>query len=154
MYPRSELCKFIGYDGKSPAYIVYFSESDEIKRIRCVKFLDEPNYDVEIIYEDGDIPFLKPQPSEVQIETEKVTSENILNKEKQSNSNETISHNPTPHRERKKPAYLNDYVIDSDESDTANCSIDYCYRLADTPSTIQSPDLLSGRKLCRKNFKH
>ena len=65
---RSELCKFIGYDGKSPAYIVYFSESDEIKRIRCVKFLDEPNYDVDIIYDNGVVSFLKPQPSEVQIE--------------------------------------------------------------------------------------
>jgi len=39
--PRSECGIFIGYDVKSPAYLVYFKETNTVKCIRSVKFFDE-----------------------------------------------------------------------------------------------------------------
>ena len=31
---------FVGYDRDSPAYLVYYPESNKVERVRCVKFLD------------------------------------------------------------------------------------------------------------------
>ena len=31
---------FVGYDKQSPAYLIYFAESTDIKRVWCVKFSD------------------------------------------------------------------------------------------------------------------
>ena len=36
--PRSEECKFVGYDSDSPAYLVYLPNTNEIKKVRCVQF--------------------------------------------------------------------------------------------------------------------
>ena len=35
---RCERGIFLGYDMKSPAYLIYFPEKDDVKRVRCVKF--------------------------------------------------------------------------------------------------------------------
>ena len=32
---------FVGYDKGSPAYLVYFPETNVVKRIRCVKFTEK-----------------------------------------------------------------------------------------------------------------
>ena len=36
---------FVGYDKTSPAYLVYFPDSQTVKRIRCVSFTDRFNVD-------------------------------------------------------------------------------------------------------------
>ena len=36
--PRSEQGIFVGYDNESPAYLVYFKESDTVRKVRCVRF--------------------------------------------------------------------------------------------------------------------
>ena len=38
--PLAEEGIFIGYDKQSPAYLIYFPETNIIKKIRCVKFTD------------------------------------------------------------------------------------------------------------------
>ena len=43
--PRSEEGVFVGHDGSSPAYLVYFPKTNQVKRVRCVKF---KKYDLEI----------------------------------------------------------------------------------------------------------
>ena len=43
-----------------------------------------------------------------------------------------------PQRECNKPKYLEEYVTDSDMSDIANCTIDYCYRVVDVPVNYQN----------------
>ena len=32
---------FVGYDNESPAYLVYFPEQNNIKKVRCVKFAEK-----------------------------------------------------------------------------------------------------------------
>ena len=47
----------------------------------------------------------------------------------------------SPARDRVRPKYLEDYVtgeyIDEAIDDTANCTIDFCYRLANVPQSYQ-----------------
>ena len=38
--PRAEAGRFIGYDYNSPAYLLYFAETHQIKKVRCVVFMD------------------------------------------------------------------------------------------------------------------
>ena len=44
--PCSEKGIFVGYDGQSPAYVVYFPHNDDVKRVRCVKFTDKFQHEV------------------------------------------------------------------------------------------------------------
>ncbi len=39
--PRAKKGTFVGYDKYSPAYFVYFKESKNIKRVRCVTFTNK-----------------------------------------------------------------------------------------------------------------
>ena len=41
--PRSKKGIFVGYDKRSPAYLVYYPDTDKIERVRCVKFFKESN---------------------------------------------------------------------------------------------------------------
>lgn len=34
---------FVGYDTRSAAYLVHYSQSERIERVRCVKLFDEEN---------------------------------------------------------------------------------------------------------------
>lgn len=73
--PRSQQGVFIGYDGLSPAYLVYFPEINDVKRVRCVKFSNNFNQenvvlDVEHEYKRYTAP--NPEP-----ETEVITSETV-----------------------------------------------------------------------------
>ena len=42
---RSEEGVFIGYDSYSPAYLVYFPNQNNVKRVRCVKFVNSSSND-------------------------------------------------------------------------------------------------------------
>ena len=49
---RSEEGIFVGYDRGSPAYLVYFSDANKIKKVRCVRFTEkiivEPECDIDV----------------------------------------------------------------------------------------------------------
>ena len=77
----------------------------------------------------------------------------------------TISQNKTegaryPIRERRRPAYLNDYVTDLDEvivvSDQVLSSVDYCYRVSAFPQTyqeaIESPESENWKAAMREEM--
>ena len=63
--PRSEQGVFIGYDGRSPAYLVYFPEKNDVKRVRCVKFNKQCGQESEIL---EDTPISKPLAELTQIQ--------------------------------------------------------------------------------------
>ncbi|KAK3895510.1 hypothetical protein Pcinc_000749 [Petrolisthes cinctipes] len=44
---RCERDIYVGYDEESPAYFVYFPEKNEVKKVRCVKFTDKFEQDLE-----------------------------------------------------------------------------------------------------------
>ena len=140
---RSEKGVFVGYDKGSPAYLVYFPERGDIRRVRCVKFNDkivETNDELETFYKYGG------QKYETNKEDER--NENIVGEHRQDHEipvddvkedevtktdPEEISSQRYPQRQRNRPKYLEDYA--TDPIDSTKCTIDYCYRMADIPST-------------------
>lgn len=144
--PRSEQGVFIGYDVVSPAYLVYFPEKDEVKRIRCVKFHEKLTQRQEDTFHDPS-EFIRPTPGTLEdkeaVGTPEVSLENQVEPPK-----EEIDRR-YPQRERNAPKYLKDYV-DPDSVDAASCTIDYCYRVSSIPKTyneaIASPEAHKWQK--------
>ena len=58
---RSEKGVFVGYDKGSPAYLVYFPESRTVKRVRCVKFTDDFDREIDMSDEYDSDPLLERQ---------------------------------------------------------------------------------------------
>ena len=48
-----------------------------------------------------------------------------------------VNKNAIPERQRQRPKYLNDYVVGPELSSAAKCEVDYCYRVANIPSSYQ-----------------
>ena len=125
--------KFLGYDGESPAYLVYFPENNCIKRVRNVKFTD-------VISQNE-------QNNEINPNLEDNIDEFIIRKEEKLNDNENEESREInkryPERQKKRPVYLNDYVTD-DVSNISKCYVDYCYNIVGIPKTyneaITSPE--------------
>ena len=130
--PRSEKGIFIGYDPQSPAYLIYFPESEEIKRVRSVIFHETTPLNASDEFkkeENNDILYSECfSPSSPQ---------NIDEGGKGDNSEILPETENAPRRQVKTPKYLEDFILDSDYSDKANCSIDYCYRIRDIPKTYE-----------------
>ncbi|KAF2345406.1 Reverse transcriptase RNA-dependent DNA polymerase [Trinorchestia longiramus] len=144
---RSEQRFFVGYDPCSPAYLIYFSETRQIKRVRCVTFCDKISRNVMI--EDEFIcgkweDCGKTDESEAELKPG-TAPEGI--------QNEThLDEKPTrrvPLREKKPPIYLKDYV-DPDECDITNHVVHYCYSVSSIPKSyseaISSPDSVEWQK--------
>ena len=164
---RSSKGIFVGYDKSSPSYLVYFPESDVIKKVRCVRFTnvidinkpEERSNDVSLQFDD---PIFKQEPVYVN-DYEKVYSDvckknnpdvnrpneiaesaNDVNFDDECNLpvdipiNERLgvenNSNRYPARERRKPEYLNDFVVGNDVDDVD--FVNYCcYTLTDVPKT-------------------
>ena len=45
--PRSKQGIFVGYDKKSPAYLIFYPDTNKVERVRCVKFFDEGNLETQ-----------------------------------------------------------------------------------------------------------
>ena len=158
---RSKEGLFIGYDPLSPAYLVYFKDDNEVKRVRCVKFSDDysPLIDAEsseaVSESDADLivyPTNK-EPMNEEPQVQMTTESNLCDQATQpyddnntpevSSCTENEEHERYPKRHKKKPKHFTDYVEINDE-DIANCTIDYCYRVQNIPRTyeeaVSSPD--------------
>ena len=134
---------FVGYDKNSPAYLVYYPDTNEIRRCRCVKFKDvKPERevssddmcdDIEIrkVPEDVSIPQQNDEVSDVHADDE--SAEAIGSDNVQTDSR-------YPKRQHVLPKHLEDYDLDN----STKCTIDYCCRLCAIPQTYQeamlSPD--------------
>ena len=120
MDARSRQGTFIGYDSRSPAYLVYFPETCDIQKVRCVKFTTDDSYD---------------DPS---VLIHRQEDDKCNNETSTSATNPPEQINRYPKRDRKTPKHLDDYEVTyNDDDDADKCSIDYCYKLSCIPSTYQ-----------------
>ncbi|KAL7645684.1 UNVERIFIED_CONTAM: hypothetical protein RMT77_002561 [Armadillidium vulgare] len=101
---------FVGYDNESPAYLVYFPEQNNIKKVRCVKFTEKFGQEEEA--SEFEYEYTRPRTQEYETIEEKEKEE--PNKEELGENEE--HENRYPKRERNKPKYLEDYVDDMDQN--------------------------------------
>ena len=169
-----ERCKegqFVGFDISSPSYLVYFPDEDNVRRVRCVEFGEEPSllsegeddedetYETEIFDKSSENKtceteiFDKSTENEI-CKTEKFdkSSENETCRTEdfdKNAENETIS-SRYPKRNWNPPKRYGDYEIEYDDfkdcvSKIENASIDYCYKIAEISNSyhdaISSTDL-------------
>ena len=157
--PRSEQGIFIGYDSESPAYLVYFPEQNNVKRVRCVRFSErfqQQNAVPEPLYEHVPCTPLHTEPEVTQPEPvhprEGIPNLDEPEAEEVGAAVETTSEGRYSKRERRKPEYLKDFNTDSDSDSTnvTRCSIHYCYKVMDIPTSyeeaISSPESQKWRK--------
>ena len=115
--PRSEQGIFVEYDTQSPAYLIYFPNKEEIRRVRCILFHESQQPNTE---KDEDKP-------SVYFQIPATLPRKHIDKKKKEDNSETSTSNENITDERKYPqrkinklSYLEDYVLDSNNSDTAN----------------------------------
>ena len=146
---RAEKGIFVGYDKRSPAYLVYFPQIEKVKKVRKVKFLNKvenemlnenENFDEE---QDSVHPICEPNAAPDQnvsdtgnVDYEPVTQDNISDKNNDEMHGEISNSNArnTKTRKKTKPKYLDDYESGSefDECETMHNVIHYCYNVSST----------------------
>ena len=117
----------MGYDKGSPAYLVYFPESGEVRRVRCVKFSDTFSDVHELEFEEKP---LSPAPRTADATTDVVTREEQPVNERPDETDETLTQ-PTetsgrryPSRQCNKPKWLaQDYVLDEENDEVEEVKI-------------------------------
>lgn len=146
--PRGVEGVFVGYDKTSPAYLIYFPDSEKVQRNRLVKFVSQPGVEQQtqtnVDADDDDlmveyradrfrqnaIPVLETEEVPV-IETEESSQPRAVE----------VKHEPRtyPSRVRRKPFYLRDNVSQSaGKMDQVQSNIDYCYKVTcDIPVTFE-----------------
>ena len=137
---RSERGIFVGYDRESPAYLVYFRETGQIKKVRCVKFKDEYENDT------CDLDTIDHVPRKPIGENDAEVTQNV--EEHRVNVDEVPKVQPVaenvkdetkryPTRDHRKPKYLENYDTSTscEGAKSAEHTIDYCCRVADIPVT-------------------
>ena len=143
--PRSKKGIFVGYDKRSPAYLVYYPDTDKVERVRCVKFFEEGSPQPIIDHDEHEresipcgthVPIARgdTSPDEGDGNANSIEVEN----------NSTHQSPRYPSRARSKPGYSNEYVTSKVVDDVAEYTVDYCYRMSDIPAcysqAIQSPE--------------
>jgi len=154
---------FVGYDKGSPAYLVYYPDTGKVMRHRVVTFMsdkvtaskqtDTSRYET-VTDDDDDVviirrPVLRANDPE-QIDDVPVREiGHPAQPARAEAEGHTVGDTQTdtdqryPRRDRKPPAYLNDYVSDF-EDDEVKTSIDYCYRIHAFPQSyeeaVKSPE--------------
>jgi len=132
---------FVGYDKNSPAYLVYHSDTNDVRRCRCVKFTDiKPEFEAPADeYDDFEIhktpdPVTVPQSDDipsVSNNDENTEAEDVVRDDVP--VDDVRIHSRYPKRRCELPKYLRDYDVD----DSTKCNIDYCCRLSAIPQTYQ-----------------
>ncbi|CAB3996098.1 Retrovirus-related Pol poly from transposon TNT 1-94 [Paramuricea clavata] len=139
--PRSKQGIFVGYDKRSPAYLVFYPDSNKVERVRCVKFFNESNHESKVNPDEQEGEFL---PSKVSVP---IANESVISTQgdESANGTETVHDEVQyPSQTRTKPTYLNEYVTGKVVDDAATCAVDYCYRTHDIPTSysqaVHSPE--------------
>ena len=143
--PRSKKGIFVGYDKRSPAYLVYYPDTDKVERVRCVKFFEEGSPQPIIDHDEHERESI-PCGTQVPIARGDTSPDegdgNASSIEVENNSTHQSPRYPS--RARSKPGYLNEYVTSKVVDDVAEYTVDYCYRMSDIPAcysqAIQSPE--------------
>lgn len=122
---------FIGYDRRSPAYLVYFPDTQNIKRVRCVKFPNSNNALLTQSQENSDFAEL-PVSVEADLDLENA-DQNLPETEDQNlNTEENVER---PVRNRSRPKHLDDYIVGNEVDAYLQNSIHYCYSMSNLPTT-------------------
>ncbi|GFO24986.1 CCHC-type Zinc finger, nucleic acid binding protein a [Plakobranchus ocellatus] len=166
--PKSVKGIFIGYDRRIPAYLIYFSETLKVRKIRCVKFhnvkADSKKPDsVEIPYKDYVDDKDKPSQTQQKTTLTVTVEENKTTQESQNQSSQGVIES-LGKRNRTGPNFLDDFIMndhadsDSDRNDLLNSPLlHYCYNsyskylLAITiPYHVMR--LVNGKRLCMPKY--
>ena len=139
--PKSKEGIFVGYDKRSPAYLVYYPETRRVERVRCVKFFYS-NPENELSSNDEEV---SPVPRSFPV-VEQSPNPNLADN---TTTPEVENEARYPSRTRNKPAYLNEYV-ESVVDNTVNHAVDYCYRVSAIPTcyseAVNSPEATKWKK--------
>lgn len=149
--PRSVKGIFVGYDGCSPAYLVYYPDTGKVMKHRVVKFpsttkentvsLDQfdddllmnPNADPEPdIRASGETPDVRDSGESSSMSDVKDSKESVSSLTQHARTTRYFE------RERKPPKHLDDYVSDFDK-DQWMSNVDCCYRVSSILSHIKKP---------------
>lgn len=150
--PRSRKGIFVGYDGCSPAYLVYFPDTGKVTKHRVVKFpsttkensvsLNQFENDLLVnptavtepdIKASGERPDIKDSGEGNSMSAAKDPKENVLSLTQDAQMTRTTRY---PERERNPPKHLDDYVTDLDE-DQCMFNVDYCFRVSSFPQSYK-----------------
>ena len=156
--PRSKKGIFVGYDKRSPAYLVYYPDTDKIEHVRCVKFFKEGNLQPTIDPDVHEGEFM-PCETRVPIASGGASSDKGGGSASSTDVGNATTHQPPryPIRARTKPEYLNEYVTSKAVDEVARYTVDYCYRTSDMPfsysQAIHSPEAFEWHKAMDDEIK-
>eukprot|EP00795_Rhopilema_esculentum_P009995 gene9995-18622_t len=122
---RSEKGIFIGYDRNSPAYLIYFPNSGNIRKVRCVKF-STSSYEQAIDTEDIVIRRERQPDQDEKVELQETVEQSAQLDPPGEDSQRKGHERRYPTRERTLPKYFKDYVT---ESDDIGYTVDFCYAM-------------------------
>eukprot|EP00795_Rhopilema_esculentum_P002680 gene2680-888_t len=123
---RSEKGIFIGYDKNSPAYLIYFPNSGNIRKVRCVKF-STSSYEQAIDTEDIVIRRERQPDQDEKVELQETVEQSAQLDPTGEDSQRKGHERRYPTRERKQPKYFKDYVTESDDT---GYTVDFCYAMS------------------------
>ena len=122
---------YVGRDPESPAYLIYFPSSQSVRKVRNVRFVKEnfPTQEVPLSVEIRDLREVsivsRNQPCSVETPADPPTPDDPpipANLPTETEGTENIDEPRYPTRERRKPARLDDYVVNSvEESFSHHC---------------------------------
>lgn len=153
MESRCEQGVFIGYDKNSPAYLVYYPDTEKVQKHRLVKFTTKTTNEkgtqtAESQTDYGDIhPMVDNTDERVDEKPENAQGQRVQSggvgalpeKTECTQSGEVTEtvHRRNPPRAKRRPAHLQDFET-GDTEDNLNTCIDFCYRaVCDVPHTYQ-----------------
>lgn len=149
---RCEQGFFVGYDKNSPAYLVYYPETEKIQKHRLVKFTTRTSKEKEtqtfelhtgheIRNEDNKVcdsnekDENKTESKDISESDTEVLCEQSGTEQPEGNTETVTRRNPP--RTKQKPVYLKDFETDGAMDKLQTC-VDYCYRaICDIPQTYQ-----------------
>ena len=158
--PRSNKGIFVGYDGCSPAYLVYYPDTGKVMKRRVVKFpsaarentvsldqfddlLENPNaHPAPDVTDSGERPDVKDSGERPDVRDS--GAGNLMHDVKDSRESAPSTTDDTqltrttryPERERRPPKHLDDYVTNLDE-DQCMSNVDYFYRVSSFPQSYK-----------------
>ncbi|GFR97943.1 CCHC-type zinc finger, nucleic acid binding protein a [Elysia marginata] len=128
---RSEKGCFVGFDRDSPAHLVYFPDSETVKKVRIVKFLEDDIVKVDCDSEEEFVSLNDKQnvPENLTQSQNSNIGEHVegnLNSER-SDNNVDADLDQNPGRTRRKPKHLDDFYVNDEIDEHLNVTLHYCY---------------------------
>ena len=138
---------FIGYDKNSPAYLVYYLDTEKVSKHWLVRFVTKNVVEKETQTDpmiDDDLMekrYLSPRSSEsvtAQNQGNVNVSQETFDRPDSIDAAQIERNDPRyPKRDRRTPQYLSEYVTDVKSNDQVSINVDYCYRMCDAPQTYK-----------------